>query len=136
MGGKRLHNPGRNKDFTETEIAILSLNPNVSNVTAKQINYKNSFKLHFLAEHAAGKPPLQIFLEAGFNQGMIGQGRIDKAASRWRRKEHRPGGVCDQKRGKLGRKASDTTEKTLQQKLDELKLQNAYLSKKTLSRGN
>ena len=35
---------------------------------------------------------------------------------------------ADQKRGKLGRKASDTTEKTLQQKSDELKnYQNAYL---------
>lgn len=126
-GRKRLHNPGRNKDFTATEIAILSLNPNVLNVTAKQINYKDSFKHLFLAEHVARKPPLQIFLESGFDQGMIGQGRIDKAASRWRRKEHRPGGFCDQKRGKSGRKASDTTEKTLQQQLDELKLQNTYL---------
>ncbi|WP_312430641.1 hypothetical protein [Lacrimispora sp.] len=29
MGGKRLKNPARNKDFTDIEIEILSRNPNV-----------------------------------------------------------------------------------------------------------
>lgn len=127
MGGKRLRNPARNKDFTDSEIEILSRNPNVQSVTAKQINYTDYFKLHFLSEYAAGKPPLQIFTEAGFDQEMIGQGRIDKAASRWRRKENRPGGVIDQKKGNSGRKQSGNSEINTMGELEYLRQQNAYL---------
>lgn len=127
MGGKRLRNPARNKDFTDIEIEILSRNPNVKNVTSKQINYTDDFKLLFLSEYAIGKSPLQIFTEAGFDQKMIGQGRIDKAASRWRRKENRPGGVIDQKKGNSGRKQSTNSEINTMGELEYLRQQNAYL---------
>lgn len=48
--------------------------------------------------------PLEIFMEAEFDQKLIDQGRIDKAAFRWKRKVNRSGGVCDQKKGNSGRK--------------------------------
>lgn len=38
MGGKRMTNPHRNKDFTDVEIEILSRNPHVKSVMAKQIS--------------------------------------------------------------------------------------------------
>ena len=127
MGGKRLRNPARNKDFTDTEIEILSRNPNVKSVTAKQINYADYFKIHFLSEYAAGKSPLQIFTEAGFDQEMIGQGRIDKAASRWRHKANRPGGVIDQKKGNSGKKQLKNSKINAMDELEYLRQQNAYL---------
>ena len=42
MGGKH-KNTYRNKDFTDVEIEILSQNPNIKSVSAKQINYTDSF---------------------------------------------------------------------------------------------
>ncbi len=127
MGGKRITPAHRNKDFTPEEIEILSKNPNVKSVTAKQITYTDDFKIRFLEEYNAGKMPLEIFVEAGFNQKLIGQGRIDKAAARWKRKEHRPGGVSDQKKGHSGRKIQSNTQQTLEEELSYLKQQNAYL---------
>ena len=132
MGVKKITTPHRNKDFSDVEIEILSLNPYVKSVTAKQINYSDSFKLHFLAEHAAGKLPLEIFVEAGFDPKLIGQGRIDTASIRWRRKATPPGGVCDQKKGHSGIKLSDDKEKSLQEQIDELKQQNAYLRQENI----
>lgn len=126
MGGK--HKPrNRNSDFTDTEIEILSQNPNVTSVSAKQINYADSFKVHFLDEHAAGKLPTQIFIEAGFDPNIIGQGRIDRASNRWRSKATRPGGVCNQKKGHSGRKNISNREISLDEQIEYLKQQNTYL---------
>jgi hypothetical protein len=126
MGGKH-KNPYRNKDFTDAEIEILSQNPNIKSVSAKQINYIDSFKMHFLDEHTAGKLPLQIFVEAGFDPQVIGQGRIDKASCRWRRKASRPGGVFDQKKGHSGRKNISNGPISTKEQIEYLKQQNEYL---------
>lgn len=127
MGGKRVTPAHRNRDFTKDEIEILSLNPNVKNVSAKQINYTDAFKIHFLEQYQAGKMPLEIFTQAGFDQKILGQGRIDKAAARWKRKANRPGGVCDQKKGHSGRRTANSKELTLEEEILYLKQQNAYL---------
>lgn len=126
MGGKH-KNTYRNKDFTDVEIEILSKNPNIKSVSAKQINYTDSFKMHFLDEYAAGKLPLQIFIESGFDPQMIGQGRIDKAGCRWRRKASRPGGVFDQKKGHSGRKNTLNGQISTEEQIEYLKQQNEYL---------
>ncbi|WP_277408881.1 HTH domain-containing protein [Lacrimispora xylanisolvens] len=68
MGGKRITPAHRNKDFSKEEIEILSRNPNVKSVTAKQINYTDEFKMRFLEQYQTGKMPLDIFIEAGFDQ--------------------------------------------------------------------
>ena len=60
MGGKRVSPPYKNKDFTKEEIKILSLNPNVKNVPAKQINYTDVtdvFEIQFLKQYQTGKMP-------------------------------------------------------------------------------
>ena len=125
--GLKHKNTYRNKDFTDVEIEIFSKNPNIKSVSAKQINYTDSFKMHFLDEYAAGKLPLQIFVEAGFNLQMIGQGRIDKASCRWRRKAFRPGGVFDQKKGHSGRKNTLNGQISTEEQIEYLKQQNEYL---------
>ncbi len=127
MGGKRITPSHRNKDFSKEEIEILSRNPNVKSVTAKQINYTDEFKMRFLEQYQTGKMPLDIFIEAGFDQKLIGQGRIDKAAGRWKRKALRPGGVYDQKKGHSGKKLSGNKELSLDEEIQFLKQQNAYL---------
>ncbi len=131
MGGKRITPAHRNKDFSKEEIEILSRNPNVKSVTAKQINYTDEFKMRFLEQYQTGKMPLDIFIEAGFDQKLIGQGRIDKAAGRWKRKAHRPGGVYDQKKGHSGKKLSGNKELSLDEEIQYLKQQNAYLRLQT-----
>ena len=87
-------------------------------------------------EHEAGKMPLQIFVENGFDPHMIGQGRIDKCSSRWRRKAIRPEGVHDLKKGHSGRKKCETGELSLEQQLEYLKQQNTYLKQGIPSCGN
>lgn len=117
----------RNKDFTQAEIEILSNNKYVRNVTSKQITYTDEFKDLFLVEHTAGKMPLQIFVENGFDPNMMGQGRIDKCSTRWRRKAERPEGVHDLKKGHSGKNKCGIGELSLEQQLEYLKQQNAYL---------
>lgn len=115
----------RNQDFSQTEIEILSKNINVKSVTSKQINYTDSFKDLFLMEYDTGKLPLEIFIENGFDPIMIGQNRIDKCSTRWRRKANRPEGVHDLKKGHSGKKKY--VELSLEEELVRLKQQNEYL---------
>jgi hypothetical protein len=83
--------------------------------------------MHFLDEYAAGKLPLQIFIEAGFDPQVIGQGRIDKAGCHWQRKTSRPGGVFDQKKGHSGRKNTLNGQISTKEQIEYLKQQNEYL---------
>lgn len=76
--------------------------------------------------------PLEIFTEAGFDQRLIGQGRIDKAAACWKRKANRPGGVCDQKKGHSGKKHLDSKAMSLEEEIQYLNQQNAYLRQENL----
>lgn len=115
----------RNKDFTQVEIEILSKNINVKSVTPKQIIYTDEFKDLFLMEYAAGKMPLQIFVENGFDSIMLGQNRIDKCCMRWRKKACRPEGVHDLKKGHSGKKNHGKF--THEDELAHLKQQNEYL---------
>lgn len=115
----------RNKDFSQTEVEILSKNINIKSVTYKQITYTDSFKNLFLVEYATGKLPLEIFVENGFDPIMLGQNRIDKCSQRWRRKVNRPEGVHDLKKGHSGKKKH--VELSLEEELAQLKQQNEYL---------
>lgn len=94
----------RYKRWGKQEIEILSKNINVKSVTPKQINYTDEFKDLFLMEYEAGKMPLQIFVKNGFDTIMLGQNRIDKYCTRWRKKAYRPEGVHDLKKGHSGKK--------------------------------
>lgn len=73
------------KIFTEVEILILNKNPYVKHASEKSITYTNEFKVHFIREYLSGKSPTRIFENAGFNKGMIGYKRIERAASRWKK---------------------------------------------------
>ncbi|WP_039632786.1 HTH domain-containing protein, partial [Clostridium argentinense] len=72
------------KIFTENEIAILSKNKFVKNVSSKGITYTDEFKRLFIAENEDGKFPRQIFEECGFNIDILGLNRIQSCGKRWR----------------------------------------------------
>jgi hypothetical protein len=71
--------------FTENDILLLSLNPNVKHVSEKSITYTDEFKADFMVKYLAGNSPTRIFESAGFDKDMIGYKRIERAASRWKR---------------------------------------------------
>jgi transposase len=72
------------KIFTENEIAILSENKFVKNVSSKGITYTDEFKRLFIAENEDGKFPRQIFEECGFNIDILGLNRVQSCGKRWR----------------------------------------------------
>lgn len=70
--------------LSEWDIKKLNDNPYVKDVNEKQITYTEEFKRRFIDEYAAGKTPRQIFRDAGFDVGIIGKKRIERAGQRWR----------------------------------------------------
>lgn len=72
------------KIFTENEIAILSENKFVKNVSSKGFTYTDEFKRLFIAENEDGKFPRQIFEECGFNIDILGLNRVQSCGKRWR----------------------------------------------------
>ena len=70
--------------LSERDIKELDKIPYVKEVNEKQITYTEEFKRRFIAEYAAGKKPERIFQDAGFDVGIIGKKRIERAGQRWR----------------------------------------------------
>ncbi len=62
--------------FTTEQIEKLAASPYVRQVTAKTISYTIEFKEHFWKRYNEGITPPQIFIEAGFDIGIIGDTRI------------------------------------------------------------
>lgn len=58
--------------FNEFQRKQLENNPNVSHVSEQNISYKPEFKEKAVQENLAGKGPMDIFLEHGFDLKMIG----------------------------------------------------------------
>lgn len=73
------------KLFNESDIKILSENPNVLRASNKSIKYTDDFKSYFIREYIAGNSPTRIFQSAGFDKDMIGYKRIERAAFRWKK---------------------------------------------------
>lgn len=93
------------KLFSETEIQILSKNKYVKNVSTKSITYTDEFKVLFIAERNAGKLPVYIFQDAGFDVDIVGKHRIWCASKRWRNSYNKNGelGLRDSRKLNSGR---------------------------------
>jgi transposase InsO family protein len=105
--------------FTENNILLLSLNPNVKHVSEKSITYTDEFKANFMIKYLAGNSPTRIFESAGFDKDMIGYKRIERAASRWK-KDYAANswdGLKDSRKENIGRLSSkDLSQETLIEK--------------------
>lgn len=116
-----------NRLFTEKEIAILSKNQYIKNISKKSITYTDEFKRKFIAEYDKGKLPREIFEESGLSVELVGLHRIEGASNRWRSAYKTSGvlGLNDTRKGNSGRPSDK--ELSLEEKYERLKLQNNYL---------
>ena len=70
--------------LTAEEIRILKQNPYVEDIHGSRIVYSEDFKIRFVNEYFAGKKPVRIFKDAGFDVNVLGNKRIERCAARWR----------------------------------------------------
>ena len=70
--------------LTDTDLNSLARNPFVASVGKSKITYTEEFKLRFLQEYFAGKKPMRIFKDAGFDVAVLGSKRIERCSARWR----------------------------------------------------
>ena len=115
------------KLFTEKEIALLSNNPYISNISAKAITYTDEFKRILIAESEKGKPSRVIFEEHGFDVAILGMTRVKQARRRWKSSYKKKGilGLDDTRKCNSGRLRDK--ELSIEEKYEQLKLLNNYL---------
>jgi putative transposase len=91
--------------FSAKDIAMLTENKYVLKVSKTTITYTDKFKELFINEHLAGKAPVRIFEDAGFNVDIIGYKRIGCASTRWRAAYKKSGilGLQDTRKTSSGR---------------------------------
>ncbi len=124
------------KIFTENEIAILSENKFVKNVSSKGITYTDEFKRLFIAENENEKFPRQIFEECGFNIDILGLNRVQSCGKRWRAAFRRNGvtQLQDTRKFNTGRRTEKNLSieekyEKLQAKIKLLEAENELLKK-------
>lgn len=62
--------------LTEEQIRILSKNPNIVEVTARQVHYTQTFKNYFCREYAKGRSSTDILREQGIDPKVLGETRV------------------------------------------------------------
>ena len=70
--------------LSSAEMDELKKNPYVEDVNRQRILYTYEFKCFFMEQYLAGKRPVDIFRQAGFDVPMLGEKRIERATARWR----------------------------------------------------
>ena len=70
--------------LSSAEMDVLKKNPYVEDVNRQRILYTYEFKCFFMEQYLAGKRPVDIFRQAGFDVPMLGEMRIERATARWR----------------------------------------------------
>jgi transposase len=119
--------------FNEFQIKILENNPHVKQVSDRSIAYHSDFKVKAVKENQSGKGPTQIFIDHGFDVGMIGSDKPKGCLKRWRKIFDMYGeeGFYTERRGKgsIGRPTSkqDTQEDRLKKAEARIKYLEAEL---------
>ena len=70
--------------LSSAEMDVLKKNPYVEDVNRQRILYTYEFKCFFMEQYLAGKRPVDIFRQSGFDVSMLGEKRIERATARWR----------------------------------------------------
>ena len=70
--------------LSSAEMDVLKKNPYVDDVNRQRILYTYEFKCFFMEQYLAGKRPVDIFRQAGYDVPMLGEKRIERATARWR----------------------------------------------------
>ena len=115
--------------FNEHQRRQLESNLNVASVSDRAIQYNAEFKIRAVKENLDGKGPSQIFIENGFDLGVIGANKAKSSLSRWRNTYNTYGnqGFLEERRGK-GSTGRPTTKKvTPEKKLEKAEARIKYL---------
>lgn len=84
------------KLFTNVQVKKLSKNKWIKNVTNKEITYTNEFKYKLVKECENYKKfPQEVFRECGIDPEIVGKGRIEASAHRWRKQLNYIGKITD-----------------------------------------
>ena len=84
------------KLFTDVQVKKLSKNKWIKNVTNKGITYTNEFKYKLVKECENYKKfPQEVFRECGIDSEIVGKGRIEASAHRWRKQLNYIGKITD-----------------------------------------
>ena len=120
--------------YTEKQLKTLRANKNVAKCSSKSITYSKDFKVKAVkAWLEQGQSPNTIFLEAGFDLGVIGIHKPKSRLKEWRKTYKTKGqvGLMQENRGKNGgrrpkdKQSSDV--EYLQAKIDYLEAENNFL---------
>lgn len=115
--------------FSEHQQRVLEINPNVTAVSERTIQYSAAFKIEAVRKNLAGIGPTQIFIEAGFDLSIIGAQKAQKALTRWKTtyKTYGEAGFLEERRGKgrLGRPTSKHL--SVENKLEKAEARIKYL---------
>ena len=84
------------KLFTNVQVKKLSKNKRIKKVTNKGITYTNEFKYKLVKECENYKKfPQEVFRECGIDPEIVGKGRIEASAHRWRKQLNYIGKITD-----------------------------------------
>lgn len=67
---------GKQSYLTEEQISMLSKNPNIVEVTPRQVHYTQTFKNYFCREYAKGRSSTEILREQGIDPKILGETRV------------------------------------------------------------
>lgn len=115
------------KNFTEEEIAELSVNLYVKKVSKTTITYTQEFRELFVAEYEKGKTPSQILRENGFDPKAFGKERIHSMSRNFRNMAKREAGMTDTRKGHSGTKKPEDSEQAPEDEIKRLKHRIKYL---------
>jgi transposase-like protein len=89
--------------FTDTQLKKLSKNKWIKNITNKGITYTDKFKYKLVKECENYKKfPQDVFRECGIDPDIVGMGRIQNSAHRWRKQLKASGEISDTRSTKSG----------------------------------
>ena len=84
------------KLFTDVQVKKLNNNKWIKKVTNKGITYTNEFKYKLVKECENYKKfPQEVFRECGIDPEIVGKGRIEASAHRWRKQLNYIGKITD-----------------------------------------
>lgn len=123
---------GSSKEFTQSEVEELLLNPYVANVISSKIYYTKAFKEFFMEKNGAGVRSVKVFEMAGFRTELLGKQRIYSMAKCIRREAASPEGLreprCISQEAAMERLAKqDLSEKRTAKAIKELQERIVYL---------
>lgn len=115
--------------FNEFEIQRLEKNPHVKHVSDRSIAYHPDFKLAAVKENLAGKGPIQIFIEHGFDLSLIGKDKAKQCLKRWRNtyKTFGEDGFYRERRGLGSTGRPSSKDETVETKLEKAETRIKYL---------